>query len=105
MGKNTTLGQLRPKHVGRHGLKTEQTRKRPSHALSLSTVNEMLANRYYFGMVSYEGVLYQGRHQPLIDEATFEAVQAIMSTRQVSSEKHDRQSSRLPCDVPTCSTS
>jgi len=46
------------------GLKTEQARKRPSHPFSLSTVNELLGNRYYLGMVSYEGVLYQGRHQP-----------------------------------------
>ena len=81
-----TLREL-TEELERRGLKTEQTRKRPSHPLSLSTVNELLGNRYYLGMVSYEGILYQGRHQPLIDEATFEAVQAIMAARRASGEK------------------
>jgi len=39
----------------------------------------LLRNPYYIGIVSYEGVQYQGRHEPLIDFATFETVQRVLT--------------------------
>ncbi len=69
------------------GLRYEPSRKLPSRAMAKNAVNNMLRNRYYLGMVSYEGVLYAGRHEPLVDETTFEAVQAIMAARTLSGEK------------------
>jgi site-specific DNA recombinase len=69
------------------GLRYEPSRKLPSRPMAKNAVNNMLRNRYYLGMVSYEGVLYPGRHEPLVDEATFEAVQAIMAARTLSGEK------------------
>jgi site-specific DNA recombinase len=69
------------------GLRHEPSRKLPARPVAKNTVNNMLRNRYYLGMVSYEGVLYPGRHEPLTDEATFEAVQAIMAARTLSGEK------------------
>jgi site-specific DNA recombinase len=69
------------------GLRYEPSRKLPSRPMARNAVNNMLRNRYYLGMVSYEGVLYPGRHEPLVDEATFEAVQAIMAARTLSGEK------------------
>lgn len=69
------------------GLGYEPSRKLAARPMTRNAVNNMLRNRYYLGMVSYEGVLYPGRHEPLVDEATFEAVQAIMAARTVSGEK------------------
>ena len=81
-----TLREL-AEELERRGLKFEQSRKRPARPMTLSSVNNMLTNRYYLGMVSYEGILYPGRHEPLVDEATFEAVRAIMTARKNSGEK------------------
>jgi site-specific DNA recombinase len=69
------------------GLRYEPSRKLSARPMAKNAVNNMLRNRYYLGMVSYEGVLYPGRHEPLVDEATFEAVQAIMAARTLSGEK------------------
>jgi site-specific DNA recombinase len=81
-----TLHEL-AEELEERGLSYEPSRKLPARAMAKNAVNNMLRNRYYLGMVSYEGVLYPGRHEPLVDEATFEAVQAIMAARTVSGEK------------------
>jgi hypothetical protein len=39
--------------------------KGPSKPVSLTTVGDMLRDRYYIGYVEYDGMEYQGRHQPL----------------------------------------
>src|SRR5579875_2706832 len=81
-----TLHEL-AEELEERGLRYEPSRKLPSRPMAKNAVNNMLRNRYYLGMVSYEGVLYPGRHEPLVDEATFEAVQAIMAARTLSGEK------------------
>jgi site-specific DNA recombinase len=51
----------------------------------------MLHNRYYTGVVTYNGVEYRGDHEPLIDEATFERVQALLNARNLNKDKaHQR---------------
>ena len=47
----------------------------------------MLSNRYYLGYVSFRGVEYQGRHQPLVSVQTFDRVQAVLSSRFQAGEK------------------
>ena len=83
---NYTMQELADE-LEERGLRYEPSRKLPARTMAKNTVNNMLRNRYYLGMVSYEGVLYPGRHEPLVDEATFEAVQAIMAARTLSGEK------------------
>jgi site-specific DNA recombinase len=83
---NYTMQEL-AEELEQRGLRYEPSRKLSSRPMAKNAVNNMLRNRYYLGMVSYEGVLYQGRHEPLVDEATFEAVQAIMAARVLSGEK------------------
>jgi site-specific DNA recombinase len=77
------------------GLRYEPSRKLASRPMTQNAVNNMLRNRYYLGMVSYEGVLYPGRHEPLVDEATFETVQAIMTARKNSGEKPQKRPHHL----------
>ncbi len=69
------------------GLRKPASPKRPARPLARSNVAKMLGNRYYVGVVTWEGVDYPGRHEPLIDEDVFEAVQAILRSRRESGEK------------------
>ncbi|MBJ7519118.1 MAG: recombinase zinc beta ribbon domain-containing protein [Solirubrobacteraceae bacterium] len=41
----------------------------------------MLRNDYYLGLVTVEGKTYPGRHEPLIDEETFQIVQQLLASR------------------------
>ena len=52
-----------------------------------SHVAHMLNNRYYIGYVSFRGIEYEGKHQPLVSQATFERVQEVMASRRRSGEK------------------
>lgn len=69
------------------GLRTPSTPRMPARPLTVSNVAKLLANPYYIGLVTWEGVQYPGRHQPLIGEETFDAVQAILHSRRESGEK------------------
>ena len=40
-------------------------------ALSRASVHRMLSNPYYGGKVVHRGVQYDGKHEPLVDQATF----------------------------------
>ena len=66
-------------HLTAHGLTTAPTPSRPSHPLGHNTLLAILRNPYYRGIVTYQGVHYPGRHQPLIDEATWQRVQTVLS--------------------------
>lgn len=46
-----------------------------------SQVNRILRNRHYIGQVSFEGQWIPGKHPPLIDVPTFEAVQRGLTER------------------------
>ena len=69
------------------GLKTRPTKRCPAKPLVRAQVANLLANRYYIGIVSFDGVDYDGRHRPLIDLDTFEEVQAILEARAVAKER------------------
>ena len=66
-------------HLTAHGLTTVPTPSRPSHPLGHNKLLAILRNPYYRGIVTYQGVQYPGTHQPLIDEATWQRVQTILS--------------------------
>ena len=66
-------------HLTAHGLTTAPTPSRPSHPLGHNTLLAILRNPYYRSIVTYQGVHYPGTHQPLIDEATWQRVQTVLS--------------------------
>lgn len=55
--------------------------------MQLSHVAHLLSNRYYLGYVTFRGVEYQGRHQPLVPPSTFERVQELLASRFRAGEK------------------
>ena len=66
-------------HLTAQGLTTAPTPSRPSHPLDHNKLLAILRNPYYRGIVTYQGVQYPGKHQPLIDEATWQRVQTVLN--------------------------
>ena len=69
------------------GLMTRATAKTPSKPPNRNTVQAMLTNRYYIGYVTFRGVEYAGMHEPLVDEATFKAVQDRLAANRMSGNR------------------
>ena len=62
------------------GLTTAPTPKIPSKAVTQPTLNKVLTNPYYKGMMRYNGALYEGSHDKLVDAPTWERVQDILKS-------------------------
>jgi site-specific DNA recombinase len=69
------------------GLRSRPTRKYPARALKAKDLHAMLRNAYYVGVVTYNGKTYLGRHEPLVDETTFEEVQELLTSKRISGER------------------
>ncbi len=48
---------------------------------------QLLAGSHYIGALRYAGGSYEGRHEPLIDAATFTKVQDILAAQRQSGER------------------
>ena len=66
-------------HLTAQGLTTLPTPSRPFHPLGHNKLLAILRNPYYRGIVTYQGVQYPGKHQPLIDDATWQRVQTVLN--------------------------
>ncbi len=63
------------------GLRTRMTPKCAPKPLCRSKVHKMLRDDYYIGVVTWDGAKNpDGRHEPLIDRATFEKVQEVLES-------------------------
>jgi site-specific DNA recombinase len=69
------------------GLTSRPTPSRPAKAISLTTMYKILANPYYMGVVSYQGIHYVGKHKPLIEPDTWLANQAILAAHNHTGDK------------------
>ena len=56
-------------------------------AITDSTLAVMLRNRYYLGIVTYNGAEYPGRHEPLVTQELFDQVQRMLDASGVSGER------------------
>jgi len=84
-GEWTTRGLLA--ELTKRGLRSRETAARPSQPLQLSNIPLILRHPFYKGVVRYKGVEYPGRHEPLIDEATWKKVQDVLRSKDRSGEK------------------
>jgi len=50
-------------------------------ALSRAQVHRLLQNPIYAGVIEYSGERYPGRHEPLVEQAVFDAVQLVVRTK------------------------
>jgi site-specific DNA recombinase len=81
-----TLKQLTDELTDR-GFTMPATARFPERPIRVSGVHKMLHNRYYLGLVTFDGVEYPGRHEALVDEPTFALVDALLASRSASKEK------------------
>jgi site-specific DNA recombinase len=63
------------------GLRMRPQANRPAGPISAKYLARVLRDRYYLGVVSYDGEEYPGRHEPLISTALFAKVQAALDER------------------------
>ncbi len=69
------------------GLATVPGARGPGKPLVVSHLHKLLRHPYYVGMVRYRGVVYPGKHEPLVSPETFRQVQELLTAKHLSGEK------------------
>jgi DNA invertase Pin-like site-specific DNA recombinase len=77
------------------GMKTRATRTRPSRPLTRTTVHRILRDDFYIGIVTRNGVKREGRHDALIDRATFDQVQRVLDAHRASGDRSHKHHNYL----------
>jgi site-specific DNA recombinase len=65
---------------------------RPQGRYPIATIERILKNPFYYGVIRVKGKLLPGSHEPLISKATFDRVQRILSGRRAQSERPSKHS-------------
>jgi site-specific DNA recombinase len=87
-----SLSQLADE-LHRLGLRTRRTRRHPlCRQISISTLQRLLRDPYYTGQLVYkrgtpDEQVFDGRHDPLIDQDTFDAVQRLLDEKRTAGER------------------
>lgn len=76
---NWTVRQL-AKHLAGLGLDVPATPSKPARPITKGRLHTLLRHPYYKGVVQFQGVEYAGKHEPLVDEETWQAVQAVLGS-------------------------
>lgn len=76
----------------RLGLRARPDRRSNGKPLGTTVVHRLLRNRVYIGQVVYkpgkpEEMVFEGRHEPLVDRKTFDRVQALLDDKRVAGER------------------
>ena len=66
-------------HLKNRGLTIPPTARKPANPVSVRLLQTLLRNPYYKGVISFQGVEYAGAHEPLVDAATWQTVQDILT--------------------------
>jgi len=61
-------------------LASRATPKKPSKPITENKLQKILTNPYYKGIVTYMGVQYEGKHEPLVDTVTWQKVQDVLAS-------------------------
>ena len=77
---NWTVRQLAD-HLNTLGLTIPPTPRRPAKSITATRLHEILRHPYYKGIVTFQGVEYPGKHEPLVDSQTWQTVQTILASR------------------------
>lgn len=76
---NWTISELAD-HLASCGLTTRSTPKISSEPINKKSLNKILVNPYYKGVVRYNGVEYDGIHESLVTEEKWEKVQTVLAS-------------------------
>lgn len=69
------------------GLTSRGGPKTPPREITFTTLNKMLCNPYYMGLVTFQGKTYDGKHEALVDAETWLSVQDVLAIRAHRGEK------------------
>jgi site-specific DNA recombinase len=69
------------------GLQTVPGPRSGSKPLEVSHLHRLLRHPYYIGLVRYRGVVYPGKHQPLVTRETWDEVQQLLTAKNYAGEK------------------
>ena len=67
-------------YLNQRGLTTVSTPKLPAKSISEGLLHKVLTNPYYKGQTRFQGVRYEGRHEALVDDSTWQRVQDVLSS-------------------------
>ena len=59
----------------------------PVKPIGMSALHKILTNTYYTGVVTYQGVIYPGKHEPLVSRQLFERVQSALKAHNCAGER------------------
>ncbi len=76
---NWTVAELAD-HLAACGLTTRATPKVSSEPINVKSLNKVLVNPYYKGVVLYKGIEHIGMHEPLVTSETWDTVQAVLES-------------------------
>ena len=62
------------------GLVSRPTPSKPARPLKPNNLHKVLTNPYYKGIVVFNGAMYEGKHEPLVDEITWQKAQDVLSS-------------------------
>lgn len=71
------------------GLTTRRSPRSPGRPIKQNSLHKILTTPYYKGVVIYRGAQYPGRHEPLIDEMTWERVQDVLASHAMGEKQRD----------------
>ena len=89
-----SLSELRDA-LEERGFRSRATRAFPGKPPSHSQVHRILTNPYYAGRIVHCGVLFDGVHEPLVDESTWLKVQSVLAARRIAGERSWRHTHYL----------
>jgi len=78
------------------GLRTRKTKKRLSQPVSQNELAAILHDEFYTGQQRWAGILWPGKHEPLISLHLFEAVQKVLEENSQYINANRRPSSFFP---------
>jgi site-specific DNA recombinase len=67
--------------LAQQGLRMRPRANRPAGPISANYLSRMLRDRYYLGVIDYNGEEYPGRHERLVSAELFAKVQAVLDER------------------------
>jgi site-specific DNA recombinase len=70
------------------GLTSVPKPRQAEKSLTLSQFHRLLRSPYYIGVVTYRGVMYEGKHPPLVLREVWNQVQERLSANNYAGEKH-----------------
>jgi site-specific DNA recombinase len=74
-------------HLEEQGLRSRGTARFPERPLGHNRIHEMLRNRYYIGIVEWDGRSYPGKHDKLVDQETFDQVQVLLAAARIAGDR------------------